>query len=224
MNVQPQKRGPGRPPTGGRREEILEAALSLFADRGFHGTAIPDIAAAAGVAAGTIYRHFPSKEALVNVLYRRCKQELVDEVLTDLPRGAEREQFHGLWWRLVGYARRRPVAFAFLELHHHGDYLDADSRALEVRALTPVATFLADARRNGSIRAVPPQALMAAVWGAFVGLVKAARHGYLTLTDELCSQLEATCWDAVRGPDSQRVQTSSLAPDPGNDTQQEGTR
>src|SRR5687768_16626664 len=105
MNVHPPKRGPGRPATGGRREDILDAALSLFAERGFHGTAIPDIAAAAGVAAGTIYRHFTGKDALVNVLYRRCKQQLVDEVLDGLSRPvAEREQFHDLWWRLVGFA------------------------------------------------------------------------------------------------------------------------
>jgi len=206
MNVHPRnpppRRGPGRPATGGRREEILEAALALFAERGFHGTAIPDIAARAGVAAGTIYRHFTGKEALVNVLYRRAKQQLVDEVLTGLPRPVpEREQFRDLWWRLVGYARQHPVAFAFLELHHHGDYLDGDSRTLERRALAPIGHFLGDASRAGAIRPLPPQALMAAVWGAFVGMVKASRAGYLVLTDELCAQIEAVCWDAIRAPD-----------------------
>jgi TetR/AcrR family transcriptional regulator, repressor of fatR-cypB operon len=203
MNVHPQKRGPGRPATGGRREDILDAALGLFAERGFHGTAIPDIAAAAGVAAGTIYRHFVGKEALVNALYRRSKQQLVDEVLVGLPAPVDtREQFRGLWWRLVEYARRRPVAFDFLELHHHGDYLDEESRALEVRALLPIASFLADASSAGHVRALAPQALMAIVWGAFVGMIKASRQGYLVLTDELCAQIETTCWDAVRGPDS----------------------
>ena len=196
--------------TGGRREDILDAALDLFAERGFHGTAIPDIASAAGVAAGTIYRHFSGKEELVNVLYRRAKQELVDEVLAGLPRPvSEREQFRDLWWRLVGYARRRPVAFAFLELHHHGDYLDEESRALEVRALLPIAKFLADASRTGAVRAIPPQALMATVWGAFVGMVKASRLGYLTLSDELCGQIEVTCWDAVRGSDSAPAATAA---------------
>jgi AcrR family transcriptional regulator len=203
MNVHPQKRGPGRPATGGRREDIVDAALGLFAERGFHGTAIPDIAAAAGVAAGTIYRHFAGKDALVNAVYRRCKEELVAEVLAGLPAPVDtREQFRGLWWRLVAYARQRPVAFAFLELHHHGDYLDADSRALEVRALLPIASFLAEASSAGHVRAIPPQALMAVVWGAFVGMIKASRQGYLVLTDELCAQIESTCWDAVRGPDS----------------------
>ena len=44
-----------------KREAILEAALELFAERGFHGTAVPLIAAKAHVGAGTIYRHFKDK-------------------------------------------------------------------------------------------------------------------------------------------------------------------
>src|SRR5262245_35017049 len=102
MNVQPLKRGRGRPRTGGKREDILDAALELFSERGFHGTAIPDIAAAAGIAPASIYRHFASKEALVNELYRRCKQALLDAIGTSHV-GELKDQFHDLWWRLVGF-------------------------------------------------------------------------------------------------------------------------
>src|SRR5690606_27876447 len=52
-----------------KREAILHAALELFVERGFWGTAVPEIAEKAGVGAGTIYRYFESKEALVNALY-----------------------------------------------------------------------------------------------------------------------------------------------------------
>jgi AcrR family transcriptional regulator len=47
------------------RERILEAALDLFADRGYRGASIPDIARASGTAVGNLYRYFPSKEALL---------------------------------------------------------------------------------------------------------------------------------------------------------------
>lgn len=196
MNVQPQKRGRGRPPTGGKREEILDAALGLFAERGFHGTAMPDIAAEAGIAAGTIYRHFASKEALVNALYRRSKQALLDALGAPAP-GELRELFHDLWWRLVGFARAHPLAFAFLELHHHGTYLDAESRALELRILAPIAGVLEAGRAHGVTKPMPPHALIVTVWGAFVGLVKHARLGYYPLTDDICAQVEQTCWDAI---------------------------
>src|SRR5689334_15289154 len=58
---------------GDKREAILAAALELFVERGFYGTAVPEIAERAGVGAGTIYRYFESKETLVNELYREQK-------------------------------------------------------------------------------------------------------------------------------------------------------
>ena len=47
------------------REQIVEAAMRLFAERGYHATTIPAIAAAADVAPRTFFSHFPSKEAVV---------------------------------------------------------------------------------------------------------------------------------------------------------------
>lgn len=47
-----------------RRAEILAAAFALFSERGFAATRIEDVAARAGIAKGTVYLHFPDKEAL----------------------------------------------------------------------------------------------------------------------------------------------------------------
>ncbi len=194
----------GRPKTGGKREQILDAALLLFTDRGYHGTTIPEIASKAGVAAGTIYSHFLGKEHVVNVLYRRTKQRMIDAVLAGVPGpGTVRHQFHQLWNRLRAFERAEPVAFSFLELHHHADYLDRKSRVLELEALLPVARFLEIAAREGHVRRMSPPAMMAMVWGAFVGLVKAQRVGYLHITDDLSAQVEATLWDAIRARSSQ---------------------
>ncbi|MCX4705500.1 TetR/AcrR family transcriptional regulator [Streptomyces sp. NBC_01373] len=48
-----------------RRQEILEAALTLFAEKGFAHTSMADIAAASGISIGAVYRYFPSKGDLV---------------------------------------------------------------------------------------------------------------------------------------------------------------
>ncbi len=204
MNVRPlkERRPRGRPRTGGKREDILDAALALFAERGYHGAAIPDIAARAGVAPATIYSHFDSKERLVNELYQRAKQALGAALAgADAPDAAPREQFARAWAALLGFARAQPLAFAFLELHHHGGYLDDTSRAIELRVLLPIATLLERGRGQGVTKDLPAHALIVTVWGAFVGMIKAARLGYFALTDELCAQVEATCWDALRAPD-----------------------
>jgi AcrR family transcriptional regulator len=68
-----------RPGSRARREEILGAAASLFARRGFHGVSIDDIGAAAGMSGPGIYRHFPSKEAVLSDMLLNISRQLLDE-------------------------------------------------------------------------------------------------------------------------------------------------
>src|SRR5215831_3852112 len=103
---------------GDKREAIMSAALDLFVERGFFGTAVPEIAERAGVGAGTIYRYFESKEALVNVMYREQKMRFGHEVIADFPAGNTRELFRTLWMKMATFAGKNPKAFVFLELHH----------------------------------------------------------------------------------------------------------
>lgn len=61
------RRGPGRPrreDADARRAEILEAAVTLFAERGFAGTTIEAVALAVGATKRTVYRHFTDKTGL----------------------------------------------------------------------------------------------------------------------------------------------------------------
>jgi AcrR family transcriptional regulator len=104
----------------GKRETILNAALQLFTERGFHGTAMPLVAELAGVGAGTIYRYFENKEALVNTLYRDWKKFQITTILKDVPAETPlREQFRVYWKRLVAFASEIPTAFGYLELQFH---------------------------------------------------------------------------------------------------------
>src|SRR5438270_14075768 len=52
------------------RERLVRAALELFTAQGYHDTTTPAIAKKAGVAEGTIYRHFAGKQQFCNELYR----------------------------------------------------------------------------------------------------------------------------------------------------------
>lgn len=182
-----------------KREAILAAALALFVERGFHGTAVPEIAERAGVGAGTIYRHFESKEAVVNELYRRHKQLLATRVLSDFPgECVAREQFRALWHRMARYVADEPLGFAFLELHNHRSYLDAESRAIEARIRDFGVAFLQAAQRRGEVRATEPLVLIGIVMGAFIGLVRFAAECQLTLDDDAWRAAEQCVWEAIR--------------------------
>lgn len=63
-----------------RRRDILEAATEMFAQRGYEVATVQGIAARAGVAAGTVYLYFPSKEAILDALREDFEDGLLERV------------------------------------------------------------------------------------------------------------------------------------------------
>lgn len=181
-----------------KREAILDAALACFVDRGYHGTAVPQVAKKAGIAAGTIYHYFKGKEQLVNALYRQWKGEVARRVLTAFPAMQPvREQFRAMWETMVAFALEHPQAFAFLELHHHSSYLDAESLAAENRLKDFSASMMQSAQSRGELRPGPPKLLMELVFGAFIGMMRAHWEGRIDLTSDERALAEAACWRVV---------------------------
>lgn len=183
-----------------KQEAILQAALRLFAERGYHGTAMPELASLAGVGTGTVYRYFDSKEVLVNAVFQRSKCLLRDQLLQDLDlQLPPRQLFHALWQSLTGFARHFPYEFRFLELQDHVPYLDVTSRNVELEVLAPIWAYCVNARRHGLTRDMPVEALMAMIWGAFVGLIKAEYTGHIRLDDSILDAAEQACWASFSG-------------------------
>jgi AcrR family transcriptional regulator len=205
-----EKRGRGRPLTDDKRRRILDAALRVFAARGYEGTSVPDVAEAGGVGTGTLYHYFRDKEALVNEVYRDAKLRLRAALLDGLPdlnvyRFDEAERWFGeLWSRLAAFAAAEPDAFRFLEMQDHVPYLDAKSREVELSVLAPLwlagRTLRQQMKGAGAAGAsAPVDVLIALLWGAFVGLVKASRLGYLKLDAKSLAHARDACWRMI-GP------------------------
>lgn len=145
--------------------------------------------------AGTIYRYFPSKEALANAIYRDGKEEMARYLVDGIPAGLDpRAEFSHWWRRLFAFAQDHPAAFVFIETHHHAPYLDAESKAAGTPVDLAAVGLAARGQAAGLMREAPPEELVAMVFGAFVGLVRAAREGYLTLDDDLRARTESAIW------------------------------
>ena len=177
----------------------MSAALELFVERGFHGTAVPEIAERAGVGAGTIYRYFDSKEALVNELYRQEKTRFANNVIHEFqpPTGA-RELFRALWMKMARFATTHVKSFVFLELHHHAPYLDEDSRALEQRMLALFGGVIIAAQARGELKRTDPRLLMALVMGAFTGVIRNCVEMKTPLENANWEMAELCMWEAIR--------------------------
>ncbi len=182
-----------------KSEAILKAALDLFVERGFHGTSVPSVAQQAGVAAGTIYHYFESKEALVNALFKQLKHKIIACVMEDFPFAAPtREQFRTVWMRMGRFAVENPKEFAFLELHHHSSYLDAESVAIENRIIDLGVQIVQAAQAAQVLKALPAHLLLEFANGAFIGVFRAGRTGRIPLTIETFAAAEQCGWEAIR--------------------------
>jgi AcrR family transcriptional regulator len=159
---------------------------------------MPQIAEKAGVAAGTIYHYFDSKEVLVNTLYRTWKAVVADRVFKAFPQGAPvREQFRVMWHEMIAFAMEQPTAFAFIELHNHASYLDDESRAIDRNLKDFARGVIQFAQAQGLLKPLDATVLMELVFGAFVGMMRAKWEGRVELSESVIAQAEAACWDTI---------------------------
>ncbi len=94
------------------RQEILSAALRLFAEKGFHNVSMQEIAAAAEFATGTLYNFFASKEALFEELTQNCGDRIVSDLTAILDGSGDEAD------RLRTFIRRQPAL-----LQEHAEFI-----------------------------------------------------------------------------------------------------
>lgn len=106
---------------GSTKDTLMQAAVRLFAAKGIDGTTTREIAAAAGVTEGAIYRHFVGKEALVAEIFHRHYMPFADE-LEAAQRVVDGTQakLQAVVRRVYAAFDRDPDLFAFLLLAQHG--------------------------------------------------------------------------------------------------------
>ena len=155
----------------------------------------------------------------MNAVFRDAKRRLgaalagalTPEGGRDADAGASaRAAFDGLWERLSRFADAEPLAFRFLELQDHARYLDGESRQLELTVLAPLLLSCLDLQRRGVFRSeLGADAAMALVWGAFVGLVKAERLGYVRRAAGTDRAARDACWRALASDEARDVRSAA---------------
>ncbi|WP_406197395.1 TetR/AcrR family transcriptional regulator [Kitasatospora sp. NBC_01560] len=183
-------------------QSLIDAAIALFAERTYEGTQMPAVAQRAEVGVGSIYRYFPSKEALGNAAFQYAKQTLLGVLAAALAEGgpprSTREEFGRFWRGFTRYATDHPAAFAFLEHQQHDTFLAPASVATAAEIDRVAADFITRGQQAGEIRAGEPCQLVALAVGAFAGLVRHGRPGGLAAlgADDL-DRAEAAVWDLL---------------------------
>jgi len=144
-----------RPPVGDKREAILRAATQVFARNGYFNSKVADIARVAGVADGTVYLYFKSKEEILHSIFDRSVESAILEVRKQLERIADpREKLRriaNLHLERLGADRDLAVVFQ-VELRSSTKFMEEFSAAGFAEYLGLIRATFEEGQRAGVFR------------------------------------------------------------------------
>src|SRR5438445_2224829 len=164
------RRSSAATPPAPKREAILRAATDVFASRGFFNAQVADVARAAGIAAGTVYLYFRSKDDLLVSIFERTMRDGLAEGRTAV--AAVRDPVERLRrfarLHLARLGRDRNLAIVFqVELRQSTKFMERFSATLLRDYLGLIRTAFADGQRSGVFRSdVKPTLAAKALFGA----------------------------------------------------------
>jgi TetR/AcrR family fatty acid metabolism transcriptional regulator len=155
MSTQAARRRPESPPAP-KRDAILRAAIDVFAERGFFHAQVADVARAAGVAAGTVYLYFRSKDDLLAQIFERTMREAFAEAraaIAGVHDPADRLRILARL-HLARLGRDRNLAIVFqVELRQSVKFMERFSATLLRDYLGQIRAAIADGQAAGVFRA-----------------------------------------------------------------------
>ncbi|GAB4235949.1 MAG: TetR/AcrR family transcriptional regulator [Elainellaceae cyanobacterium] len=166
--------------------KILQAAKRLFARRGYDGTTTRELAQAAGVAEGTIFRHFENKKAILVEVATQGWVEILTDLLTELSEmGSYKAIAQVMRKRMLNLHQNADLMrVCFMEAQFHPDLRDQIQSDVIVKMTDVAEAFFETAMEQGIYRPMNPRV----VAQVFLGMFTIAGFSRSTIMPESASQ------------------------------------
>lgn len=184
----------------GKRNNILEAAEQLIAERGFYGLSMKVLAETAGIAAGTIYRYFENKEMLMAELHQHLTQEAAQRVFAGWSEQLTEKQKYNLLWRnvfnaVIANPRRLTVMDMLFCMPHINQ---KNPVLLENDAFLPFIDFYQRGVNEKRFQDWPIPALIALSFDSAINLAKKILRENLHIDENILNQIRDASWMAIQ--------------------------
>jgi AcrR family transcriptional regulator len=181
------------------RELIVDAAMAQLAEGGYASASVAGVARRAGVATGSVYRHFPSKSDLLAEVFRRCAQAEVDVLRGMAARGQPVTERLAAWVEaFVRRALAEPVRAYALIAEPVDPAVEAERLVFRRAYADLFATALRDGQARGEIEPGDADLVAAAIVGALSEALVGPLARRQTGADALVAGLQNFVLSAVR--------------------------
>jgi AcrR family transcriptional regulator len=184
-----------------KRDEIIRAAMELIAEHGFHGAPMAIVAKRAGVAAGTIYRYFESKEVLIKAVHASLEKEILAALTEDFPaEKSAHQRFLHIGRKIVEYFITSPMEFRFIEQFLNSPFGVAIRREkfFGNKEKNIVIKLFNEALDQKLIKDLPLPILFDLMFGPLLDACRDHILEFVCLDEVLIEQTVAACWDGVK--------------------------
>jgi len=182
-----------------KKEAILKSTLKLIKDNGFHGTPISMIAKHAGVASGTIYHYFLSKDDIIMELNRKIKAEMVNAMFTDGGTKKEyKQQFFDGWIGLCKYFINNPDALFFHEQFNSSPYAKNAVIKNGKGTISKFNEFFQLGMDKGYLKKMEYLLIASAVFGCITATAKYHVTGRFGFKDNDLCKIANIIWDGIK--------------------------
>lgn len=157
------------------REKILATALTLFTERGFFGTPTSLISKEAGVATGTLFFYFTTKEELIDTLYRRIKSEAAQAMCRDFTsEKTALAKLRRIGFNAVEWGIENPAKQKFMEQFAHSPFVSTNAHEEGMSHFLFLQNLVKDGIFEGTIRDIDPGLLFCMMASSLSGLIARA--------------------------------------------------
>ena len=180
-------------------EAMHEAARTLVLRTGFSGLKMADVAKEAGLATGTLYVYYSSKEALVAEAFTSTKQRIATALLSaEIVEGNYYESFRNLWKAYFSYCYAHPAEMLFGEQFMYSGYLPEAVIKQAKDLYLPLDQFIDTGKERGILLNTDTEIIKSQLMGSIHEIINYSLSSHLAIDlplMELCCNM---AWNSVR--------------------------
>jgi TetR/AcrR family transcriptional regulator, repressor of fatR-cypB operon len=178
---------------------IHAAAMKLVIKTGFVRLRMADVAKEAGLATGTLYVYYKSKEGLINDVFNETKKEIVSVLLNP---SNQKETFfatfRNMWFAYFNFCFQNPEKMLFVDQFLHSGYINPKLIDKVEELLEPMNQILRTAQKNGIVKPIDVEILKAQMQGSIHEIVKVLIKQKKSLGNAQLKRCFEMAWDSIK--------------------------